>query len=275
MVSKVAFEKNGIEWMRLHPTGTGPFIIESYQPDVSVKGVRNPDYWIKGKPYLDSIEYKCVVDLTTQKLAMQTGEVDRTSLADPGIIAKGYADMGLDVIAKIDSDHFLVPDSANAQSPWANQKVREALEYAIDREAIASAFGYGYLKAPYQIPSRDSLAYNPNFTLGRKFDAARARQLLSDAGFSAGFETTIIVAPMGLSNNRNIPTAVQANLADVGIKASIEFPDMGGFSTHMEPVPGRKALYYVYPYPWKMSSLPEVYPLLLILLEKAGLSLLN
>ena len=54
MVSKAAFEKNGLEWMRANPVGTGPFKFESFQLDASLKVVRNPDYWIKGKPYLDA-----------------------------------------------------------------------------------------------------------------------------------------------------------------------------------------------------------------------------
>ena len=93
-------------------------------------------------------------------------------------------------------DNFhLIPDTANPDSPWANQKVREAVEYAIDREGIAKALGYGYWQAPYQIPPRASSAYDSNFTLGRKYDLEKAKQLLAEAGYPDGFKMTIISFP--------------------------------------------------------------------------------
>ena len=142
----------------------------------------------------------------------------------------------------------LIPDTANADSPWANQKVREAVEYAIDKEAIAKAFGYGYWKAPYQIvPPACTLAYNPDFTLGRKFDLDKAKQLLAEAGYSKGFETTIIVMPTA---NRNVVYAMQDNLAKVGIKVNFDFPEMGKWVTDYMTPKGtwhNAALYYVVP----------------------------
>ena len=232
MVSKAAFDKHGIDWMRQNPTGTGPFKCTAFNMDASVKFERNPDYWVKSRPYLDAITYVCIADPATQKIAIQVGEADRT-WADPGKIAKGYADMGLKVITMIDSNHFLVPDSGNPDSPWANQKVREALEYAIDKEAFAKTFGFGFLEAPYQIPARGSVAFNRDFATGRQYDAAKAKQLLEDAGYGKGIDTTIIVSPMGLGNNREVMVSVQSYLADAGINAKLEFPDIGLFTTYM------------------------------------------
>ena len=63
MVSKQAWDKasggdlnKGIEWARTHLVGTGPFILKEFKPDVSMTWVKNPNYWRKGKPYLDGIE---------------------------------------------------------------------------------------------------------------------------------------------------------------------------------------------------------------------------
>src|SRR4030042_2986977 len=54
MVSPTAFEKNGADWMRNNPVGTGPFKFVSFERDVAYKAAKNPDYWMKGKPYLDA-----------------------------------------------------------------------------------------------------------------------------------------------------------------------------------------------------------------------------
>ena len=76
------------------------------------------------------------------------------------------------------------------------------MEYAIDKKGIARDFGYGYREVPYQIvPPSCTLAYNLNFTLGREFDLDKAKQLLAEAGYSNGFETTFIAMPMA---NKNI-----------------------------------------------------------------------
>jgi len=227
MVSPAAFEKNGVDWMRNNPVGTGPFKFVSFQRDVSYKVTRNPDYWIKGEPYLNAVEVLYVADPLTQKAAMQAGEADMLQM-EPGKAAADMKALGLDVMFQIVTIPCFLPDSAHSDSPYANQKVREAVEYAIDREAIAKAFSYGFWQAPYQIPPPSNAAYNPNFTLARKFDADKAKQLLTEAGYPNGFSTTILVNPALV--NRDIMVALQTNLADVGIKAELSFPaNMGGF----------------------------------------------
>lgn len=230
MISKQAFDTNGIEWVQINPVGTGPFIFESFVPDVSLKAVKNPDYWVEGKPYLDALEITFIGDPVTARMVLQSGDADigGTSFND----AAEYEALGFNVRMAFEAIWVLVPDTANPGSPWANQKVREAVEYAIDREAIAESLGYGYLQAPYQIAPRDSLAYNPDFTLGRKYDPEKAKQLLAEAGYPDGFETTIIIFP---PSGDDYILAVQAYLSQVGIKVDLEHTDFGKWGTYMGP----------------------------------------
>jgi peptide/nickel transport system substrate-binding protein len=231
MVSKAAFDKNGLDWMRRNPVGTGPFKFDSYKQDVSFKAVKNPDYWVKGKPYLDGITYIFIADPTTRKIAMETGEADMVV----GVMAKDaadYAALGFTADFVVSATAALIPDSANADSPWANKKVREAVEYAINREGIAEAFGYGFWQAPYQIPPRYTLIYDPDFTLGRKYEPDKAKQLLAEAGYPDGFETTIIANPLV---DRDVAVSVQADLAQIGIQVDLDFPESGKWITYMNP----------------------------------------
>ena len=69
-----------------------------------------------------------------------------------GKAASDYAALGLKVELVMEDNFQMIPDTANPDSPWADQRVREAVEYGIDREGIAKALGYGYWRAPYQIP---------------------------------------------------------------------------------------------------------------------------
>jgi peptide/nickel transport system substrate-binding protein len=227
IISKESYDKNGLDWVRVNPVGTGPFKFVSFARDVGFKTERNPDYWVKDAegnqlPYMDGVEYIYVVDPTTKKAVIQSGEADGI-VVPLGEEMVDYEKLGLTVLDEPVAVNFLFPDSANPDSPWANQKVREAAEYALDREAIATGLGHGYWQAPYQIPARAFPFYDPDFPLARKYDPEKAKQLLTEAGYPDGFETTIIVNPISGSNDACV--AIMNYLADVDIIATMEFPE--------------------------------------------------
>ena len=221
MVSPAAFEKNGADWMRNNPVATGPFKFVSFERDVSYKAVKNPDYWMKGKPYLDAVEIVYVADPMTQKSVLQSGDVDVLQI-EPAKMAADLKDLGFEEAVNVTSTFCMLPDTAHPDSPFANKKVREAVEYALDREAIAKAFSYGFWQAAYQIPAPSTNVYDPNFALARKFNLDKAKQLMSEAGFPNGFSATLLVIPVGI--DRNIAVAIQNNLAQIGITLDINIP---------------------------------------------------
>ena len=236
IISKASFDKNGKDWVNQNPVGTGPFKFVSFTLDSSLKYVKNPDYWKKDDkgnqlPYLDGVEYIFASNTLTQNSMMQNGEADMIILN----ISKQLTDlssMGLNINTSIDANIAMVPDSANADSPWSKKEVREAVEYAIDREGLAKAFGYGYLQPLYQVPSRGSAAYNPDFSLGRKYDVNRSKQLLAQAGYENGFETTLITHP-GI--DKDVAVALQAYLDKVGVKVTLDYPQIGKWVSYMGP----------------------------------------
>jgi ABC-type transport system substrate-binding protein len=160
--------------------------------------------------------------------AMQAGEADMLTVK-PGKVAADMAAAGLVVKTAAIDTSVLIPDTANADSPWANQKVREAAEYSIDHEAISKGMGYGYTKPAYQIPGSSVITYDPNFPLARKYDVEKAKQLMTDAGMPNGFKTSIFACPFSL--NRDAAVAVQGYLAKIGIQADVQYPDAGKFTT--------------------------------------------
>ncbi len=227
MVSPTAFEKNGIDWMRWHIVGAGPFVQTDFQRDVSLTLARNPNYWDPGKPYLDGMQISYVADPLTRTVLWKSGGGDQMN-----VDAKTAADLqasGSKAVSIPNATLALFPDSANPTSPWSNLKVRQAAEYAMDKEAIAKAFGFGFYQAAYQLPSNISTAYNPALA-SRKYDVAKAKQLLTDAGYPNGFKTRII-APN--SQNRDLMALFQSYLNAVGIKADIEMPEAAKFSSYM------------------------------------------
>jgi peptide/nickel transport system substrate-binding protein len=104
-------------------------------------------------------------------------------------------------------------DSNNPDSPWSKKKVREAMEYAIDKETIMNDLGYGYPPALYQLVTPDIPFYNPDIK-PRKYDPEKAKKLLAEAGYPNGFKTTLTYFSVHWPESW---VAIQSYLAKVGI----------------------------------------------------------
>jgi peptide/nickel transport system substrate-binding protein len=227
MISPTAFQKNGIDWTRWNIVGTGPFVFKSFQRDVQLTGTRNPNYWETGKPYLDTFQYLFVSDEMTRTALFQSGGSEVNNCNGNGRIANQLKAAGYPTAYQYLGPNVLVPDSANADSPWSNLKVRQAAEYAIDKEAIAGTLGAGWWKPAYQFSTSASLAYDATIA-PRKYDVAKAKQLMADAGYPNGFKTNLIAGPFLL--NMDVVVAIQSYLGKIGIQCEMQFPDFGKWS---------------------------------------------
>jgi peptide/nickel transport system substrate-binding protein len=226
IISPAAYQKNGVDWANYNMVGTGAFNQTDFQRDVSLTCIKNPNYWEPGKPYLDKLQYMFISDALTAEAAFKTGAAEVIQ-CHTDQMADNLKKAGYKVISYPGFTFTMYPDSKDADSPWSNLKFRQAAEYAINKEAIANAMGYGTWATSYQYCSPSSPAFDPNLT-PRKYDAAKARQLLSEAGFPNGVKTTIYSAPAGMS--KDIPLAFQADWKAVGIDATIENPQADAFS---------------------------------------------
>jgi ABC-type transport system substrate-binding protein len=165
----------------------------------------------------------------TREALFKSGGADVLNTNGNGQMANRLKDAGYNVVTQIAGPNMLVPDSANADSPWSNLKVRQAAEYAIDKESIATTFGFGWWTAVYQFSNPASMAYDSSLT-PRKYDVAKAKQLLTDAGYPNGFKTSLIASPLQI--NRDMVIAIQAQLAKIGIQADVQFPETSGWTSY-------------------------------------------
>jgi peptide/nickel transport system substrate-binding protein len=217
MVSKAAFDSVGAEGLRWNPVGTGPFKFVSFKRDVSLIFTKNPNYWQKGKPYLDGIEFYFSSDPMTEAAAVQNGEVDclgdnvGQTMANLLQSQKGsYLAYNPSGIAAMTSD------SANTDSPWSKLNVRQALDHAIDRDAIVKVRGFGYAKTDYQFCYPGTPSYINNLA-ARTYDPVKARQLLAEAGYPNGFDTNMWADSS--STDKDSFISIQNYLQAVGIRA--------------------------------------------------------
>jgi len=228
MVSKAAFDKaeadhakdpskpGGADYLRWNPVGTGPFKFVEYKRDAYMKWVKFDQYWQPGKPYLDAIEMDFVSDAAVRSAALLSGSVD----AEGGVVSQQDAAIVKDttkyrIETGYDASMALVPDSANLASPYSILEVRQAVDYAIDRDAITKARGFGYWTPIYQWAVPNTYSWVKDLQ-PRAFNPAKAKELLKTAGYPTGFETTIYGNP-----DLDTRVAIQGYLSDVGIKAKL------------------------------------------------------
>jgi len=227
-----ATEEERVDWAMNNPVGTGPFILESFQQDVRMVAKRNPNYWDGDKPYFDKYEVIYIPDYTTAKTALQAGEAD-AMLVEFGKQSKDFENIpGFNLFVQPQATTFFVFDDAHPESPFYDKKVREAVDYAIDREWLAENLGYGFYEPCYTMTPRSNVAYNPDY-VGRQHDPEKAKQLLADAGYPNGFKTQLLPCPLGLQ--RDVWVAVQQQLAEVGIDCELKFLDMAAFNDYRTP----------------------------------------
>jgi peptide/nickel transport system substrate-binding protein len=213
----------GEEWNTTNYVSTGPFKFDSFERDVFLKVVRFDGYWRGPEyPYLDGLEFRFFADTTTMAAAMQAGEGD--TWAAPLKEALDLEKMGLSLITQPGMYTEIVPDDKTPGSVWADKRVREALEYALDRPALADGLGYGKYIPMKMLAPEGSTGFNPDFPV-RKYDPAKAKQLLAEAGYPDGFKTTMLV----FQGNLDLPQAIQKYASDVGIDIELDVADPGRF----------------------------------------------
>lgn len=222
MVSKSFVEKGG----NLNKTlmGTGPFKFAEWQPTVSLKVVRNPDYFKKGLPYLDGITFIFYPDETARVTALRTGAVDLIDY----VPWKQQAAVERNPNLKLHSDKemlFMWLTFRTDKPPFDNPKVRQAIAWAVDRQAIVRAvfFGRGEIMTGGVTPkSFPTYASELEGTYG--YDPEKAKQLLKEAGYPNGFKTRIL-STFQYDMHERTGEIVQALLKEIGIEAELDLVD--------------------------------------------------
>jgi peptide/nickel transport system substrate-binding protein len=228
VVSPEAVHKFGKDF-RNHPVGTGPFIFKEWRPGDQVVLDANPNYW-GGKPKVDRIIFKVMPDAQAALLAAKRGDVhilaDVTSrtvpairsdsnlvlMTQPGLVVNG---IGLTNDAKYFND----------------VRVRQAFNYAVDREAINKSLYQGLAELMNSPLPSSQWGFDPSLK-GYPYDPEKAKKLLADAGYPNGFEVEFLSYSSARGYNPAGPelaVAIQGYLEKIGVKTNIRKQEMGAF----------------------------------------------
>ncbi len=207
--------------LNAQPVGSGPFKFVSYQPRSMIVFEKNADFYEEGKPHFDGLEFHLIADVTALTNAVLSGTVNfsneippkdwQTVISAPGIVGQTLEGSRF---------YWLLPN--HDRSPLDDQKVRQAIAHAIDRSAIVAGtfFGQATPILGGVIPEWN-WAYADIDYFNPRGDVDKAKGLLAEAGYPDGFETSLTMASSFPAMVSMAPI-IQANLAAVGIKASID-----------------------------------------------------
>lgn len=185
-ISPTAYNERGRDMFARNPVGSGPFRFVEWQSGNQVVIERNPDYWKIGAdgeslPYLDQIVYRLVIDDSVRLLELRSGGADFTELIQGKDIADVEADPALAIMQSESqgNNYRMIFDSTNTENPFRHLKLRQAMLYALDREAMAQVIGFGAGYGRKYLLPRGSFAYNEELPF-YWFDPDLAAQLLQE-----------------------------------------------------------------------------------------------
>lgn len=208
--------------------GTGPFMLKEWVPDTFIQLERNPRYWRQGRPYLDALKFNIVPDAATRQVGLASGTYQFLPNIDPSLAVTLKDTSGVRLLQSQDLSYSLIGLNVS-RKPFDNPKVREALNYAIDRKALVQAvyFGNGTPAGPLS-PGLKSWSSPTTAWTCYAYNPAKAKQLLAQAGYPNGVDFTILT----LGSVKTVVDAaqvVQAQLAQAGFRAKIEVLELGKF----------------------------------------------
>ncbi len=213
--------------------GTGPFKVKEWRKGESVEYVKNPDYFVKGRPYLDGLKYFVIVERGTRQAAIQAGKLD---VSFPGETTKAAAEQLKKTVPQL----VITPYSQNVSDniimnvkkpPFDNVKVRLAVSHGIDRRALIQAVHQGGAVvgaslAPkpwgfWGLGEKDLLGL-PGYAAQPADEKTKARKLMAEVGYSQEKPLKVEIVTRSIAIYVDMASFVINELKQIGIDASLK-----------------------------------------------------
>lgn len=231
------YKQVGDDGFKKHPIGAGPYKFVSSKPGIEVVLEAFPQYW-RRVPNVKTLVMRSVPEATTRALSVRTGEAD-IGIALDGPDAEGLQKAGIQVVASKHASIFWIefPKQWDPKSPWHDARLRQAVNYALDRKGINHAACLDFCPpAGVIVPRVMEYALQVE---APPYDPAKAKQLLAEAGYPNGFDAGDFAAIPGFPT---VAEAVVNDLNAVGIR--VRFRQM------------ERARFYA---DWLEKKLPAIY----------------
>lgn len=216
--------KEGGDNYGLHPVGTGPFKFVKWDKNSQIELAKNNDYF-EGPAKLDKIVYRIIPESATALAEIRTGGVDMVMELPPEQVKQ--LESGQDV--KVDkAPGFAVKYLSfdTREKPFNDPRVRQAINYAINKDEVVKG-AYSGLATVANGPLSPAVNGAKKDLPGYGNDLEKAKQLLAEAGYPNGFESTLYLSNADL--DKKIATITQAQLGKIGIKLNQQVMEWGAF----------------------------------------------
>ena len=235
------YEEVGSDGIKTQASGTGPFKVDSYTPNEKLELVKNDDYWQEGLPYLDSVSFIEVADANTRATMLEAGELHVAVGTSIQSLEQLKTDENINVLTGPSSRHYYV-SMTNIYEPLDDKRVRQAFNYAIDKEGILAAAFKGYATvADVTIVNEAVNGYSPAATHPYPYDTDKATALLAEAGWTDSdgdgildkdgepMELILRTRKGAVPGDYETAELVQGMLLNVGVKVNVDVADTASF----------------------------------------------
>lgn len=222
--------REGEEGFAAAPVGTGPFIFVEAQPNDFVRLRANPNYWDPELPKLQTLTFRFITDAETRRTGLQNGSLHIVKSITADDADALYLSANVNIITYPQDQIYYIAfnnQTTGDNSPLEDPRVRQALNYAVNRRAIINDLFDGYAQPANSLFTPLSFGHNntlPSFN----YDPLLAQSLLEEAGYASGFTVEFVCPDMSFPNFNEVCEMVQADLATIGVNANLTFisPDI-------------------------------------------------
>jgi len=256
IVPKEAVEKYGKDFFQ-NPVGTGPFVFESWTPDLEIIMKKNPNYWDKDEfgnsiPYLNGVKFRFIKDLSQQLLEFRNGTIDE-SYRIPNELFKNI--INEDKTPTPEYSKYIIQRKTALSTQYygflvtsktfKDPRVRQAFNYAVDREKILKYILQGSATDPaiHGMVPPVMPNYNASRIKGYSFDLDKAKQLMTEAGYPGGkgFPEVTLNINEGGGRNTQIAEAIQDMLKEIGVTVKLQLLQ---FAQHLDNIDAGRSDFY-------------------------------
>lgn len=231
MMANLATQQDGAYGATFKPIGAGPYKVKSFEANVRTVFTRNDAYWNGTASRPASFEHHYVPDGRARINALRSGQAN-ISLIEPRQIAEAKQ-AGFAVLINEKNSVWTTYVNLSRTQNVGNLKVRQAMMYSVDRQALADALSYGSSKPTLQLFASTSPAFDPALEKLYGYDPDKAKKLLVEAGFKDGVDISMLL--LNNTEYRPLAEAYQAMLAEVGIRVKFDVVDLSQFPLFRRP----------------------------------------
>jgi peptide/nickel transport system substrate-binding protein len=245
------FKNKEEHYAAMNANGTGPYMLVSRQPGIKTTWKRNPNYWGKIEGNVQDVVFTPIGNDATRSAALISGELDFILDPPPRDVAKLRSTAGVKIvdgpenrIVFIGMDQFrdeLINSNVKGKNPFKDQRVRQALYHAVDIETMKNKLMSGQsFPTGGMTPSPKAYFNDPKIEVRLPFDLAKAKQLMTEAGYPNGFEVQLDCPNNRYIQDEEICVALASMWEKIGVKIKVVaiprvtyFPKLEKYDTSM------------------------------------------